>query len=221
VRARHTALRRGLTLGTVTLAISAGLTTGTSTATPPAGPDPGRAATPVLDWVPCPEGSGPPSAMCATARIPLSYRDPAGPQISLALTKRPATDPQHKIGTVFTNRPTANPVLLVGNRLGDPATPYEDAVSTSHLLGRARLLTVDIAGHGVAYDGRNQCVDNWLDGYLVSLTLPPAGTVCAAERGPFDPPPASRCPLVGPTCRRIARTAGRPASSSDFRTPSL
>ncbi|MBP2329007.1 hypothetical protein JOF56_009392 [Kibdelosporangium banguiense] len=103
MRARSDVVRRGLTLGTVTLAISAGLITGTSAATPPAGPDPDRAATPVLDWAPCPAGSGPPSAKCATARVPLSYRDPAGPQISLALTKRPATDPQHKIGTVFTN----------------------------------------------------------------------------------------------------------------------
>ncbi|RSM34647.1 alpha/beta hydrolase [Amycolatopsis balhimycina DSM 5908] len=545
MRARQSAFRRGIALGTVTLAISAGLTTGASAATPPAGPDSDRAATPVLDWAPCPGETGPPGSECATARVPLSYRDPAGPQISLALTKRPAKDPQHKIGTVFTNpggpgssgripprlspvmaarfdivgfdprgirnstpvtcsddpaddaklspvfpvteaeeaaairqvgevtarcaqhagpllghmstanvardldllrravgdqqlsylgtsygthlgevyanlfpqrvramvldgvlqpqewttgtlpgqsgepyiyrigsylgaqtalntvmrecaahaqcefgepgateqslhrkyddllatlrrgpvtltdshgetqqityqdlvmrmlsglynpdaaadltpflqtlylaaqhpaatapapghvpvpapprfsraaepdepqiayntwhnavactdtdnprdpravgryarlaeaaapgfasvwiyaglpcaswlvtdpdrytgpwnRPTANPVLLIGNRLGDPATPYEDAVSTSHLLGRARLLTADIAGHGVAYDGRNQCVDQWLDGYLTDLTLPPAGTVCAAERGPFDPPSGSR-----------------------------
>ncbi|MFI0469549.1 alpha/beta hydrolase [Saccharopolyspora sp. 5N102] len=69
----------------------------------------------------------------------------------------PVTDPDRYTGPW--NRPTANPVLLVANRLGDPATPYEDAVSTSHLLGRARLLTADISGHGVAYDGRNQCVD--------------------------------------------------------------
>ncbi|GAA3545677.1 alpha/beta hydrolase [Amycolatopsis ultiminotia] len=102
----------------------------------------------------------------------------------------PVTDPDRYTGPW--NRPTANPVLLVGDRLGDPATPYEDAVSTSHLLGRARLLTADTAGHGVAYDGRNQCVDQWLDGYLTDLKLPPAGTVCAADRGPFDPQPASR-----------------------------
>ncbi|MFB9903139.1 alpha/beta hydrolase [Allokutzneria oryzae] len=538
MRAGRDALRRGLALGTVTLAISAGLTAGAGAATPPAGPDAGRAATPVLDWVPCPS---PPGTQCATARVPLSYRDPNGPQISLALMKRPATDPQHKIGTVFTNpggpgnrgripprlspavaarfdivgfdprgtnnstpvtcsddpaddaklspvfpvteaeeaaaiqqvgevtarcaqhagpllghmstanvardldllrravgdrqltylgtsygthlgevyanlfpqrvramaldgvlqpqewttgrlpgqgnepfvyrigshlgaqaalknllrecaahtqcefggpgtteqslhrkyddllarlrrgpvtltnshgeqqqityqelvnrmltglygwgaaayltpflqrlhlaaqdpataaapvqipaaapprfaradepqrawntwwsavactdsdnprdpravgrharlaeaaapgfasawvyrslpcaswpvtdpdrytgpwnRPTANPVLLVGNRRGDPATPYEDAVSTSHLLGRARLLTADLSGHGVAYDGLNPCVDQWLDGYLTNLALPPVGTVCAAVRGPFDPPAATR-----------------------------
>ncbi|MEU6269786.1 hypothetical protein [Saccharopolyspora shandongensis] len=44
----------------------------------------------------------------------------------------------------------------------------------------------------IRVDGRNQCVDQWLDGYLTDLKLPPADTVCAAERGPFDPPSASR-----------------------------
>jgi hypothetical protein len=137
MRARHTALRRGFTLGTVALAISAGLTSGASEATTPTGPDSGRAATPVLDWVPCPEESGPPSAKCATARVPLSYRDPAGPQISLGLTKRPATDQQHKIGTVFTNPggpgsggripPRLEPVVsarfdIVGSTRADPMT---------------------------------------------------------------------------------------------------
>jgi len=43
------------------------------------------------------------------------------------------------------NRRTANTVLVVGNR-NDPATRYQDAVSTSRLLGRGRLLTV--AGWG-------------------------------------------------------------------------
>ena len=36
-------------------------------------------------------------------------------------------------------------------------------------------------------DGRSQCVDQWLDSYLAGLALPPEGTVCAADRGPFDP----------------------------------
>ncbi len=100
------------------------------------------------------------------------------------------TDPDRCTGPW--NRPTANAVLLVGNRLGDPATPYEDAVSTSHLLGRARLLTADVSGHGVACNDRDKCVDHWLDDYLVNLALPPVGTVCAADRTPFDPPSASR-----------------------------
>ncbi|MER6791877.1 alpha/beta hydrolase [Amycolatopsis mediterranei] len=145
--------------------------------------------------VACTDSDNPrdPQAVGRYARL----AEPAAPGFASAWVYRslpcaswPVTDPDRYTGPW--NRPTANPVLLVGNRLGDPATPYEDAVSTSHLLGRARLLTVDTAGHGVAYDGRSHCVDTWLDGYLVSLTLPPERTVCAADRGPFDPQTTAR-----------------------------
>ncbi|WP_233573894.1 alpha/beta hydrolase [Amycolatopsis panacis] len=97
----------------------------------------------------------------------------------------PVTDPDRYTGPW--NRQTANPLLLVGNRLGDPATPYEGAVSTSQLLASARLLSVDIAGHG-AYGHESKCVDQAVDSYLTELKLPPAGTVCAPDRRPFDPP---------------------------------
>jgi pimeloyl-ACP methyl ester carboxylesterase len=156
--------------------------------------EPQRAFNTWFNAVACTDSDNPrdPRAVGRYARL----AEPSAPGFASAWIYRalpcatwPVTDPDRYTGPW--NRPTANPVLLVGNRLGDPATPYEDAVSTSHLLGRARLLTADISGHGVAYDGRNPCVDKWLDGYLVSLTLPPAGTVCAADRGPFDPRPAS------------------------------
>ncbi|GAA1955651.1 alpha/beta hydrolase [Amycolatopsis minnesotensis] len=97
----------------------------------------------------------------------------------------PVSDPDRYTGPW--NKPTANPVLLVADRLGDPATPYENAVSTSHLLGRARLLSVDAAGHAAAYDGRSKCVDDTLDSYLTGLKLPPEGTVCAPDHRPFEP----------------------------------
>jgi pimeloyl-ACP methyl ester carboxylesterase len=42
--------------------------------------------------------------------------------------------------------PTANPVLVVGNRF-DPAAPYRGAVALARLLPRSRLLTLDGWGH--------------------------------------------------------------------------
>ncbi|WP_434447372.1 alpha/beta hydrolase [Lentzea sp. E54] len=104
---------------------------------------------------------------------------------SLPCASWPVTDPDRYTGPW--NRQTANPVLLVGNRRGDPATPYEDAVSTSRLLGNARLLTADLAGHGGVYSGVSPCVDQWVDSYLTTLALPPVDTVCSAVRGPSDP----------------------------------
>ena len=105
---------------------------------------------------------------------------------SLACATWPATDPDRYLGPW--NRPTANPILLIGNRRGDPATPYEDAVSTSKLLARARLLTLDEYGH-TAQGGLSRCIDDAVDRYLIELRLPVAGLVCQPDRKPFDPPP--------------------------------
>ncbi|WP_106179782.1 alpha/beta hydrolase [Prauserella shujinwangii] len=82
------------------------------------------------------------------------------------------------------HRRTAEPVLVIGNSLGDPATPYEDAVRTSRLLGDARLLTLESFGHGAR--GESACIDAALDAYFLDGKLPPEGTVCQPDRGPFD-----------------------------------
>lgn len=84
------------------------------------------------------------------------------------------------------NAPTTNPVLLVGNRLGDPSTRYAGAVATRSTLGNARLLSVDVYGH-TAYGLTGSCVDEAVDAYFISLTAPANGTVCEPDFGPFDP----------------------------------
>src|ERR1700735_3805885 len=53
---------------------------------------------PVLHWRSCDGGF-----QCATARVPLSYRDPRGPTISIAVLRHLATDPARRIGTLFFN----------------------------------------------------------------------------------------------------------------------
>lgn len=40
---------------------------------------------------------------CATVRVPLDYSHPAGPKIDLAVIRHRATDPAHRIGTLFFN----------------------------------------------------------------------------------------------------------------------
>jgi pimeloyl-ACP methyl ester carboxylesterase len=98
----------------------------------------------------------------------------------------PARDPDRYAGPW--NRPTANPILLIGNSQGDPATPYEDAQSTERLLANARLLTLDSFGHA-AQGGLSRCIDDAVDRYLIDLQLPPPGLVCQPDLGPFDPVP--------------------------------
>ena len=81
---------------------------------------------------------------------------------SLPCATWPARDPDRYTGPW--NRETANPILLVGNRQGDPATPYEDAQATRQLLADARLLTLDTFGH-VARRGISRCIDELVDRY--------------------------------------------------------
>ncbi|MGR6966614.1 alpha/beta hydrolase [Geodermatophilus sp. URMC 61] len=83
---------------------------------------------------------------------------------------------------------TRNPVLLIGNRY-DPATPYRNAVAVHDLLPNSTLLTVDGVGHGSL--GVSTCASSLMSQYLLTGATPPAGTVCAADRGAFDPVPTS------------------------------
>src|SRR5262249_50435797 len=53
---------------------------------------------PVLHWTAC----GVPFE-CATARVPLDYAHPRGATIGIALIKLPATNPAHRIGSLFVN----------------------------------------------------------------------------------------------------------------------
>ena len=57
-----------------------------------------HASTPALTWADCSGGF-----QCATAGVPLDYNSPYGRKIDLALIKLPASDPAHRIGTLFVN----------------------------------------------------------------------------------------------------------------------
>src|SRR3954447_24523979 len=63
---------------------------------------------PELAWGACPASSAEEEEFlrdyrCTTVEVPLSYRDPSGQSLALALGLLPASDPQHKIGTLFWN----------------------------------------------------------------------------------------------------------------------
>jgi pimeloyl-ACP methyl ester carboxylesterase len=97
------------------------------------------------------------------------------------------------------NRPTASPILVIGNT-GDPVTAYSGSVAMSRDLARARLLTVDGFGH-TEFFNPSACAMNYELGYLTTGALPPSGTRCPQDGTPF-PPPASAAALpaamVGP-----------------------
>jgi pimeloyl-ACP methyl ester carboxylesterase len=83
------------------------------------------------------------------------------------------------------NRPTANPVLVVGNT-ADPSTPYVNAVKMAAQLGRARLLTVRGYGH-TALLNPSACAARYITTYLTRDQLPPPHMVCRQDHLPFEP----------------------------------
>ncbi|HEX6523838.1 MAG TPA: alpha/beta hydrolase [Streptosporangiaceae bacterium] len=78
-----------LAVGVAANAIPAGAQASAASASP---------AVPVLAWQPCDSGFE-----CATAQVPLEYRDPHGRMIDIAVIRHPATDPADRIGSLFFN----------------------------------------------------------------------------------------------------------------------
>jgi hypothetical protein len=72
--------------------------------------------------------------------------------------------------------PTPEKVLVIGN-LHDPATPYQGAKDLAKTMGNAELLSWDGEGH-TSYLSGSTCIDDYVNNYLVSRTLPPKNTTC-------------------------------------------
>ena len=71
---------------------------------------------------------------------------------------------------------TTAPILVVGTTF-DPATPYWWSVALSRQLTTSTLLTYRGDGH-TAYGAGSPCIDRSVGGYLLTGTMPAAGTVC-------------------------------------------
>lgn len=69
-----------------------------------------------------------------------------------------------------------SPIVVIGTT-GDPATPVDWAASLRKQLGNASLLTWKGEGH-TAYGRANSCLEDAVDGYLVSGKIPADNTVC-------------------------------------------
>lgn len=74
------------------------------------------------------------------------------------------------------NSATTAALLIVGT-IFDPATPYAWARSLSRQLPTSTLLTYRGDGH-TAYGGNSDCIDDAVDGYLLTGAVPGTGTIC-------------------------------------------
>ncbi|MEU4210949.1 alpha/beta hydrolase [Streptomyces sp. NPDC026206] len=72
------------------------------------------------------------------------------------------------------------PTTLMLNSVHDPATYYEGAVRAHRALRGSRLVTVTGGDHG-AYQEGNACVDDIVNGYLLTGDAPEHDTACPAK----------------------------------------
>ena len=90
-----------------------------------------------IAWSACEKS---PQTQCGTLKVPLDWSKPSGATISLAIARRPAKDPQHRVGTLFFN--PGGP--------GDGAVEYIAAhaedVFTPTLIERFDLVGMDPRG---------------------------------------------------------------------------
>ena len=70
----------------------------------------------------------------------------------------------------------AAPILILSST-GDPATPYQWGVALSKQLQSAHLVTRHGEGH-TAYNRGIPCIDNTVDRYFVSGTVPKKDPDC-------------------------------------------
>jgi len=95
-----------------------------------------------ITWQPCEKA---PNTQCGTLRVPIDWSRPQGPQVSLAVARRPAADPARRVGTLFYN--PGGP--------GDGAAKYiADAETFFSPTLRARFDLVGMDPRGV--EGSNQ-----------------------------------------------------------------
>jgi pimeloyl-ACP methyl ester carboxylesterase len=112
-----------------------------------------------LDWQQCRD-----QFACARLTVPLDYRHPGGRTIELAVLKRPASDPGHRLGS------------LVVNPGGPGASGIDYAAAAEQAFRRPLLDAYDIVGfdpRGVGASTAVDCLsDARLDGYLAADPTP-------------------------------------------------
>jgi pimeloyl-ACP methyl ester carboxylesterase len=142
---------------------------------------------PVLRWRSCDGGF-----QCATARVPLDYRDPRGAAISIAMMRHRATDPARRIGALFFN--SGGPSEQIDD------FPAEYAGFPPAVRARFDILTFDPRGFGHSTAVRCFPTATAENQFLAGLPAFPAGprqesvwertwarfdALCARRNGPL------------------------------------
>jgi pimeloyl-ACP methyl ester carboxylesterase len=137
-------------------------TTTTLPAEPPVNP---------IVWTPCSS-----TLQCGSVAVPLDYAHPSGPTISIAVARRPASDPAQRIGSLV-----INPGGPGGSGIGDLST--ELSVLTPGLLDRFDIVSFD--PRGVQRSSPVSCSGS--SGATTTTTTTPAGAAQLPDPVPTTP----------------------------------
>lgn len=137
---------------------------------------------------------------CATHLVPLDYDLPSGPQMTLQLTKRPATNPDDRIGTLFTNPggPGESGALI---------PMLADMVFTPEVLKRFDI--VGIEPRAVGGTPSTACFDT-VDEAIEATSKPQLPARTAAEKAEF----AADTKATAHGCSRWSNVIARHASTA-------
>jgi len=125
---------------------------------------PAAVPVPKLSWRACEKG-----LQCAIARVPLDYSDPREGTIHLAVIRHRATDPAHRIGTLFVNP---------GGPGGSGVAALPGFVSLFPAVVRARFDIASWDPRGVGASTPVECfasardANRFLDGVVVGSSFP-------------------------------------------------
>jgi pimeloyl-ACP methyl ester carboxylesterase len=138
-----------------------------------------------ISWRPCPTVDLP-TRECGELAVPLSYREPQGATISLAVARVPATDPDRRIGSLFLN--PGGPGQPGFEELGIMYAPLPEAI-------RARFDIVGFDPRGIGESAPVRCFAGPEEQEAFFATVPrvPVGTAETAALLRANEDLAQRC----------------------------
>ncbi|MGI5231802.1 alpha/beta hydrolase [Actinoallomurus sp. CA-142502] len=134
-------MRRTLSLALAATAVAVTAIPGVSLATTPD----------TVRWGPCPEDIASPRLECSTLEVPLDYRDPAGRQIEMAISRLASENPSQRRGVLLTNPGGPGgtgldyPALLAGSGLPQKVLDSYDMIGFDPRgVGHSAPVTCDL-----------------------------------------------------------------------------
>ncbi|MET8125560.1 alpha/beta hydrolase [Streptomyces sp. NPDC005231] len=150
---------RALLLVLSATAVATSLTAATAP-TAQAAPAESSTSVPALTWRPCAQPGGPAGQECAVLPVPLDYADPAGPQLTLAVSRLRSDRPEARRGTL---------IVIPGGpgSAGVQRLTQKGAALQKEMAGAYDLVGLD--PRGVGGSTRANCGLDEDDRYMTSL----------------------------------------------------